>query len=210
MEYRSDTEFSIIKAYVDLMSEMPYEKIRVKQLVERCGVARSTFYQYFQDSYDLLEQLERRLLGELGLYVGRSTQADGTIAGMPFQSMERWFEACISARRTLRALLGDNGDRYFESRLKNQIRRDLNRMMDDDRAPKDKLRPYYVEMLTAAYLGMMTYVISVDDTDELISTHDIAVIANSTRAEFYLLDDRAPEISDERLFGEDAGTRVQE
>ncbi len=144
MKYRSETEFAIIKAYVDLMGEMPYEKVKVKEVAERSGIARSTFYEYFEDALDLVENVEERLLADLSLYRSRSERLGQTVRDMPFESMEHWFDACIAARHTLGALLGKFGDPYFRSRLQNQIRRNLNQMMDDDRAPKDKLRPYYV------------------------------------------------------------------
>lgn len=48
--------------------EKSHTKITVKELSERCAIARTTFYLFFEDTYDLLERLEQYLLGELVLY----------------------------------------------------------------------------------------------------------------------------------------------
>ena len=37
-----------------MVSEMPLEKVRVKDLCARCGADRQTFYYHFRDKYDLI------------------------------------------------------------------------------------------------------------------------------------------------------------
>ena len=125
---------AIVEAYIDLMEEKPYDSIRVKELVQRSNVARSTFYVHFRDAIDVLEGIEGTLLGLLSLYRSDGDAYKGAIAGMPFECMENWFEVCIEHERVLRALTGPHGDPYFTVRLQNQIRQELNQMMDDDRA----------------------------------------------------------------------------
>ena len=210
---------AIVEAYIDLMEEKPYDSIRVKELVQRSNVARSTFYVHFRDAIDVLEGIEGTLLGLLSLYRSDGDAYKGAIAGMPFECMENWFEVCIEHERVLRALTGPHGDPYFTVRLQNQIRQELNQMMDDDRAPRDRLRPYYVELLTASYIGLMSYIVKEKNKSEYLEAHELASIANSTRAAYYKLSDKgenprmadfnsdgvmnALEIceSDERLFG---------
>ena len=45
----------ILQTLTELMNEKPLSKITVKDIVERCGVNRNTFYYHFQDIYDLVE-----------------------------------------------------------------------------------------------------------------------------------------------------------
>lgn len=197
----NDTERAIADAFLGLMGTKPYEKVTVKELTGRCNVARTTFYRYFEDTYDLLEQIERRLLDRLSLYRVRKASSSDERAGKPFESMENWFETGIGLRPVLGPLMGENGDVYFKERLQAQVRRELNAMMDDDRAPNDRLRPYYVALLASAHIGLLAYVVSVEDGSQLISAHDMAVIANSGRAAYYRCTEGAPPISDEQLFG---------
>lgn len=197
----SKREKVIVDAYLDLMNEKPYDKIRVTDIVERSGVARSTFYSYFQDSYDLLDRIERRLLERLSLYKSSDKEARSEFAGMPFESMENWFDTCIELRHLVAPIMGENGDPYFFRRLQAQMRREVHAMMDDDGAPKNEKRPYYVEICTAAYLGILSYLITTNEDTKLLSSHEMATIANSARAAWFKLDETSPDIPDTRLFG---------
>lgn len=53
------TKDQIIDAFVELLEEMPYSKITVRNIVDKCGVNRNTFYYHFQDIPSLLEELLR-------------------------------------------------------------------------------------------------------------------------------------------------------
>lgn len=79
---------AVVETYIDLMEEKPYDSIRVKELVERSNVARSTFYVHFRDTIDVLEGIEGTLLGLLSLYRSDGDAYKGDIAGMPFECME--------------------------------------------------------------------------------------------------------------------------
>lgn len=197
-----ETEREIIDAFLELMREKPYAKITVKELTARCCVARTTFYRYFEDTDDLLDQMERYLLEELHLYRRADRAGIGDeLAGRPFESIERWCETGLRLRFMLSPLMGENGDVYFKERLQAQVRRELNVMMDDDRAPKDVNRPYYVAMLAAAHIGLLACAAAAEDPSGLIDAHDMAVIANSGRAAYFRSVAGAPAITDERLFG---------
>ena len=52
------TKNSIINAFIQLRSKKPLEKITVKELAELAYINKATFYTYYQDIYDLSEQLE--------------------------------------------------------------------------------------------------------------------------------------------------------
>lgn len=185
------TEFSIIKAYIDLMDEKPYSKIKVKEIVDRCGIARSTFYVYYQDALDVLEKIEQNLLSRCRLYShDEAVKYAATEVDPQFAAMVHWFEECLCSRNTLRALFGPNGDPYFGKRLCNNLRESFQEMMDDDAAPNTKLRRLFVELQTDAYFGLMQYVVSMEDDDELVTAYEMAWVANSTRKAFghHLLD----------------------
>ena len=47
------TELSLIRAHVELLREIPYDKITVKDICERAGVNRTTFYNHFQNKDDV-------------------------------------------------------------------------------------------------------------------------------------------------------------
>ena len=51
------TKKAILDSFVELISERPFDKITVKDIVTRCGVNRNTFYYYFSDIYDVLDSV---------------------------------------------------------------------------------------------------------------------------------------------------------
>lgn len=49
------TKEIIAKTFTELLDEKPMSKITVKDIVERCGVNRNTFYYHFKDIPDVVE-----------------------------------------------------------------------------------------------------------------------------------------------------------
>lgn len=49
------TKARLAKSLKDLMAERTLDKITIKEIVQRCGVNRQTFYYHFRDIYDLLD-----------------------------------------------------------------------------------------------------------------------------------------------------------
>lgn len=203
----NEQERRIIAGYLSLLREKPYDKISVKELTVRCSIARTTFYRFFEDSYDLLERLERYLLDELVLYrTLMSVNADAeetALAGKPYESIEHFFATGVRLRTLLRPIVGENGDPYFKDRLARRLREDLDAMMSDEGAPNDELRPYYISAIAASYIGLLDHVALVDD-ESLLDVKRITSIANSMRVAYFRGDSTAPCISDQRLFGRGA------
>lgn len=51
------TAAAIKKAFIDLIDEQQLSKITIKDIVEKCGVNRNTFYYHYQDLPDLIEDI---------------------------------------------------------------------------------------------------------------------------------------------------------
>ena len=54
MQMKDLTKNMFADALVEMMKEMPLEKVRVRKLCERCGATSPTFYYYFRDKYELV------------------------------------------------------------------------------------------------------------------------------------------------------------
>lgn len=52
-----NTKQLIMDTFVELLNERSFEKITVTDIVNRCDINRNTFYYYYQDIYDVLEEL---------------------------------------------------------------------------------------------------------------------------------------------------------
>lgn len=179
--------------------------ITVKELSERCAIARTTFYRFFEDTYDLLERLEQYLLGELVLYRplmnGSTTglQSSG-VAGKPYESIRHFFGMGIYLRKLLQPIMSENGDPYFKDRLARRLREELGAMMSDEGVPNDELRSYYVAAIAASYIGLLAHAATTNREDSL-GIDQIVFIANSMRVAYFRSSNSAPAISDRQLFG---------
>lgn len=52
------TKESIRKAFKEMVCEMPYEKITVKEIAERAKINRNTFYLHYQTTDDVLREIQ--------------------------------------------------------------------------------------------------------------------------------------------------------
>ncbi len=59
MTERQSVEERLAESLKRLTVKMPFEKITIKQITDGAGVIRVTFYNHFQDKYDLLEWIVR-------------------------------------------------------------------------------------------------------------------------------------------------------
>ena len=60
MEDKRDIEKALADSLKELVTRVPFEKITIKQIADGAGVIRVTFYNHFQDKYDLLAWIVRR------------------------------------------------------------------------------------------------------------------------------------------------------
>ena len=52
---------TIIEAFLALLYEKSLEELSVKEIIQKAGFTRSTFYLHFADKYELMEEVRRRL-----------------------------------------------------------------------------------------------------------------------------------------------------
>ena len=58
------TRMVLKKALLELLEHKPVNKITVKEVCERAGLNRATFYAHYTDCFDLLESIEEELFGQ--------------------------------------------------------------------------------------------------------------------------------------------------
>lgn len=67
-EEKKDIRQSLAESLKQLVMKMPFEKITIKQITDGAGVTRVTFYNHFQDKYDLLGYILRtQILAPVGI-----------------------------------------------------------------------------------------------------------------------------------------------
>lgn len=73
------TKIAIMNSFLKLLNEKNFEKITVKNIVEDCGVNRKTFYYYFEDIYDLVEQIFENEIKNLSQSITDEMSVEDTV-----------------------------------------------------------------------------------------------------------------------------------
>ena len=105
------------------MSEKKINKITVKELTERVDVNRSTFYLYYKDIFDMVEQVEAEILDNFSeafkRYTKEAATYNNTISFFTFV-----FEFVQNNADMFKILLGPDGNYSFIEEFKKAIKKD--------------------------------------------------------------------------------------
>ena len=104
------TKMLIRKVFTELLKTKPVQSITVREICERTGINRSTFYNHYTDVYDLLEQIERDMLAELGENLKTIEPEDDL---MPISLFKGIFGFLMENSDMCVIMLGENGDKRF-------------------------------------------------------------------------------------------------
>ncbi|MBR3167561.1 MAG: TetR/AcrR family transcriptional regulator [Erysipelotrichaceae bacterium] len=202
LKKKAGTKLKIIDSFIRLLGTKRFDKITVRELCEEAEIVRSTFYTHYQSVYDLIEEMENDLLDELAYFISEEDLANShalrytgperheTIFSVPLDSTFRFFQAIDRNKKSLIALLSENGDPYFEIRLKKQLERDINLMMDTEGIPNDMLRPYFSEVMVSLQLNLLKYWIQAENRADI---EYICQISNVIRAGSIFINFSKPE-----------------
>ncbi len=69
------TDRDITNALLTLIQTHSFEKITVQMIIEEAMINRSTFYQHFQDKYEIVERLQQKYLDEF-VKIANETRAN--------------------------------------------------------------------------------------------------------------------------------------
>lgn len=146
------TKQTIKDAFWELYKEKKIEKITVKDITLKAGYNRSTFYAYFTDVYDILEQIEEDLMPG----IEHLPPIDTSMEHSP-----DLFENIIAAYEKNSAyysvLLSENGDPRFAIKMKNVFKS----MMIEAITNRVNISPeemdYALEFLVGATLSIVKH-----------------------------------------------------
>jgi AcrR family transcriptional regulator len=152
IEITSQTKQNLIDAFWTLYCEKRIEKITIKDITNRAGYNRGTFYEYFTDVYDVLEHIENSLIPSLNELPPISIRAE--MLGMP---MDAFIELYELNKKYYSVLLGDSGDPAFASKLKKSIKPTIMHVFANEPDVDQKELDYILEYTLSAMIGIMSY-----------------------------------------------------
>lgn len=151
-EVTAQTRKNLVDAFWALYCEKRIEKITVKEITQKAGYNRGTFYEYFTDVYDVLEQIEESLVPAVHELPPISMLNENI--GMPLDMFMTLYE---QNSKYYSVLLGDNGDPAFASKLKNSTKPVIKQAFLN----KSNIDPvefdFILEFVLSAMIGIMSH-----------------------------------------------------
>lgn len=155
-EVTAQTRRNLQEAFWSLYLEKPLAKISIKEITERAGYNRGTFYLYYKDVHDILERIEEDILATLADLVQERLIKDGRLnieANMGFMlELTREYQRT----RVIAKLLGDGGDPRFKARFKELIWP----LVETYLSPAGSFSPAEERMVKSFYLSGLLSVIT--------------------------------------------------
>lgn len=145
------TKQNIMDAFWDIYCVKRIEKITVSEISAKAGYNRSTFYEYFTDVYDVLEQIEKSLLPNIDELPPLTQTLEND--EMP---IDLFIKLYAGSSKYYTVLLGENGDPSFAAKIKNGIKEKLKAQLDEDTQWNLEV-DYTLEYMLSAMIGILTY-----------------------------------------------------
>lgn len=146
------TKKDLIDAFWTLYCEQRIEKITVKDLTLKAGYNRSTFYKYFIDIYDVLEQIEKSIIPDISelpptSILNKNIDVSIDVALKLYEENEKYYSV----------LLSDNGDPAFASKLKQSIKPLLKKVLEEKVNLTDIEFDFILEYILSSMISIMSY-----------------------------------------------------
>lgn len=147
-----NTKQDLIDAFWYLYCNKRIEKITIKEITLKAGYNRSTFYEYFIDIYDVLEQIESSLIPNI------NELPPTTILNKNFEiPIDVFLKLYEKNEKYYSVLLGDNGDPAFSSKLKNSIKPMLKETLVTKVKLNDVEFDFILEYILSSMISVMSY-----------------------------------------------------
>ena len=113
------TQRSIRNAFLQLRSEKPLERIRVKELAELAEISKGTFYLHYHDVYDLSEQLQNEVIENV---MNSIVHPDAVLYDHSMFTNEL-FQAFLSHQSLIDILFSGSQESVLPSRIEQELRK---------------------------------------------------------------------------------------
>ena len=144
------TRKNLTQAFWSLYCQNKIDNISIKEITDKAGYHRSTFYEYFLDINDVLNQLEDEILGEMK---ERAFQIYNVQSNNDFIQIVT--DLYAAQGEYLRVLLSENGDPRFIKKIKAELGSSLMRLFG---LPENDIHTTYIlEFVLSAIMSTITH-----------------------------------------------------
>lgn len=171
------TKRAIKNAFIKLVNERGFVNVTVKDIAKEAMINRQTFYNYYEDKYDLTEQLNNEELTFFNEVLQQRVNQIRERKSLSTFYQTGIFEELLNHRQLILALLSiqfDNNN--FRERLKKMIN---SRIQEIDVYSGKKEMFFTSAFVSTFYVDIVTYVLkkgrvfSIDEIDHLRGMFDL-------------------------------------
>lgn len=179
MQQKKEVKTLLAESFKELVLQKPVEKITIKEITDRAGVIRVTFYNHFQDKYELLEWICREeILAPVRILLGNNMQRE---------AVTFIFTAILKNKEFYSHVARTKGQNSFESIVQNLISETIIDYFISNHVGKSRKYPwmtpktiadYYSQNLTFVLMGWIDKAMMVPPEDmvdmyEFIASHSM-------------------------------------
>ena len=167
---------AIQSTFLDMLIEIGFDDITVKDLTEKAELGRKTFYLHYVDKYDLLDHIVDRHLKELEEICEYKQNVD------LYKGSVIWFEYFETHKNFFASLFKSTNTFSFRKKLLNFIMNDLEKKLDTSSTQNKKFdKDIILKFLGMAVVGVVeSYVLEelTNDTDTVAKQVGLLVKKN--------------------------------
>lgn len=153
MSQKEITKNNLIEAFWDIYKEKPLSKITVKEITDKAGYNRGTFYTYFKDINEIQQLLKENLIPTKDMILGPLMMLDKN-SGNIFKTLDRTNDYVKEHSEKIAVLIGPEGDPSFVHEFKMRIRMIIMDYVYELKVKEPEKIEYIIEYQLSALIGM--------------------------------------------------------
>lgn len=153
MSQKEITKNNLIEAFWDIYKEKPLSKITVKEITDKAGYNRGTFYTYFKDINEIQQLLKENLIPTKDMILGPLMMLDKN-SGNIFETLDRTNDYVKEHSEKIAVLIGPEGDPSFVHEFKMRIRMIIMDYLYELKVKEPEKIEYIIEYQLSALIGM--------------------------------------------------------
>ncbi|CAD2072987.1 hypothetical protein JEOAER750_00526 [Jeotgalicoccus aerolatus] len=153
MSQKEITKNNLIEAFWSIYKVKPLPKITVKEITDKAGYNRGTFYTYFSDINEIQALLKEQLIPTKDILLSPLMQLDKTSNNV-FDTLDRTNEYIKEHSEKIAVLIGPEGDPAFVHEFKMRIRKIIMDYIHELKIKEPEKIEYLIEYQISALIGM--------------------------------------------------------
>ncbi len=153
-EVTEQTKKNIMDAFWMIYLQKRIDKITVKEIMDKAGYNRGTFYVYYNDVYDVLAQLEQKILPKLDFE--EAIKSHKNAVNDIRATLDGFIKLYEEHGEYYSVLLSEKGDPYFAFQFKQWLRPVLELFLQGHGISMNIEKTYVIEYMVSALMGILT------------------------------------------------------